>query len=374
MNKKICLVTSVHPALDDRIFYKEAKSLANAGYDVVLIAQHVKEEIIDGIKIIPLPKPKNRLERLIKTIWKSFNLAIKEKASIYHIHDPELVLLGIILKLFTHKKVIYDLHESVYFDIEDKDWLRSKFLKKVVQLFYLFMERLSLVFFDQLILAREDTADYMKQLHRDFNNYLILRNFPILSLFKKAEPDPALRKQKPIIFYAGMLSKERGIKELIQSMEQIEENAVLWLLGKWESEEFKKECISLEGWIYTKYFGFVPFDKVYNYMKLSSIGISLAYPLKNYITSLPIKAFEYMACSLPMIMSDFPYWRKMFGEFALFVNPYDPKDITKKIFSLLNNTDKKNELGFKGRQLIETKYNWETESQKLIDLYRKLLK
>jgi len=62
--KKICILTSVHPALDVRIFYKEAKTLVRAGYDVVLVAQHDKEEIIEGIKIIPLPKPKNRFFRI----------------------------------------------------------------------------------------------------------------------------------------------------------------------------------------------------------------------------------------------------------------------------------------------------------------------
>ena len=61
MNKKVCILTSVHPAFDTRIFHKEAKTLARAGYDVTLIAQHDKNETIDGIKIVALPKPKNRI-------------------------------------------------------------------------------------------------------------------------------------------------------------------------------------------------------------------------------------------------------------------------------------------------------------------------
>ena len=35
---RVCLITTVHEARDDRIFHKQALSLAQAGYDVALIA------------------------------------------------------------------------------------------------------------------------------------------------------------------------------------------------------------------------------------------------------------------------------------------------------------------------------------------------
>ncbi|GAH33102.1 unnamed protein product, partial [marine sediment metagenome] len=166
----------------------------------------------------------------------------------------------------------------------------------------------------------------------------------------------------------------RGIKEIIQAMEFVKDKAELWLLGRWENEEFKKECEGLAGWKYAKYSGFVPLREVYEYMKGADIGISILYPIKNYITSLPIKAFEYMACSLPMVMSNFPYWQETFGEFALFVNPYEPNDIADKILYLLDNPDKAKQLGDRGRDLAEEEYNWEAESKKLVELYKKLLK
>ena len=108
---KICMLSSTHSAFDDRIFYREAKSLSLAGYEVVIIAQHDKEEIIDNIKIVPLPIPKNRLHRMIKTAWKLFKLALKEKADVYHFHDPELMPIGILLKP-KGKKIVYDVHED----------------------------------------------------------------------------------------------------------------------------------------------------------------------------------------------------------------------------------------------------------------------
>lgn len=109
---KVCILTSVHSPFDVRIFHKEAKTLVKAGYKVVLIAQHSKEETVDGIRIVPLPTPKNRFERMTKVVWKLFRLALKEKAPIYHFHDPELIPVGLFLKILG-KQVIWNRQTSL---------------------------------------------------------------------------------------------------------------------------------------------------------------------------------------------------------------------------------------------------------------------
>lgn len=74
---KVCMITTVHYPFDTRIFHKEAKTLAKAGYEVTLIAQHNKNEIIDGIKIIALPKPKNRLSRIFFLTRRAYILVFR---------------------------------------------------------------------------------------------------------------------------------------------------------------------------------------------------------------------------------------------------------------------------------------------------------
>ena len=156
-------------------------------------------------------------------------------------------------------------------------------------------------------------------------------------------------------------------------MELVREKANLWLIGRWVDEDFEKECRCLEGWKYTKYLGFVPLSEVYKYMKMADIGISILCPIKNYLTSLPVKAYEYMYCGLPAVMSNFPYWENFFGESAVFVDPYKPKEIADKILMLLENPDISKRLGDNGKKMVVEKYNWEKESERLIDLYERLL-
>jgi len=363
--KKICILTSVHPPFDTRIFHKEAKSLVKAGYKVTLIVQHSKNEVVGGVKIIALPKPRNRFMRIFGLTWWVFCLALRQQSDIYHFHDPELMLAGIVLR-FLEKKVIYDVHEDIPKQIMNKNWLDNNQIKKFAAFIMNIIEKIGTLLFNKIVAATPAIARKFPK-----KKTVILRNFPILQLIDNAEPANC-KKDKPIVVYAGGLNKIRGIKEIIQAMEYIEDRAELWLLGKWESKKFEKECEDLEGWKYTKYLGHKSLEEVYSCLKISKVGISILYPVKNYLTSLPVKTFEYMACSLPVVMSNFPYWKKIFEECAIFVNPCNSKDIAEKILYLLDNPDEAKELSEKGRKLIEEKYSWEAESKKLLKMYNNL--
>ena len=363
MPVKVCILTTVHQPFDTRIFYKEAKTLVQAGYNVTLIAQYNKNKIVDGIKIIALHKPKNRFMRIFGLTWRTLSLALRQRADIYHFHDPELIFIGVLLRLLG-KKVIYDVHEDVPKQILNKEWIGNVSIRKITAFVMNIIEQIGVSFFNRIMVATQDIAKKFPK-----NKTIILRNFPILQLIDNTMPANC-KKNKPVIIYTGGLTKVRGIKEIVQAMEYIGERAELWLLGKWESEEFRYECENLKGWNNTKYLGFISLNEVFQYMKIADIGLCLLHPIKNYITGLPVKAFEYMACSMPIIMSDFYYWQEIFGECALFAKPYDPKDIAEKVLYLLDNPDIMKKIGKEGRKLVVDKYSWEMESKKLLDMYK----
>ena len=363
MKNKVCILTIVHSAFDTRIFYKEAKTLVQAGYEVVLIAQHSKNEIVNEVKIITLPKPRNRFMRIFGLTWRVFYLGLCQRADIYHFHDPELIIVGVALRLFG-KKVIYDVHEDVPKQILNKEWIGNVSIRKIAAFIMNIIEHVGAFFFNRIVVATSDIAKKFPE-----NKTVILRNFPVLKLIDDGALPVNFSKNKSIVIYIGRLTKIRGIKEIIQAMEYIDNKSKLCLLGKWESKKYKKECENLTGWKYTKYLGHKSLEEVYGYLKISKVGISILHPVKNYLTSLPVKTFEYMACLLPVVMSNFPYWKENFGGCALFADPHDPKDIAKKILFLLDDINVMNKMGKKGRELVEKKYNWEVESQKLISLY-----
>src|SRR5262249_46355711 len=109
--RKIVHLTSVHKPSDIRILYKECKSLAQDGYEVVVVVpQEWFANAIDWVRFRFVPKPRNRFKRMTSTMSAVFIEALRERASLYHFHDPELILVGIMLKI-CGKRVIYDVHE-----------------------------------------------------------------------------------------------------------------------------------------------------------------------------------------------------------------------------------------------------------------------
>src|SRR5579864_5430761 len=100
MNRlKVCHLASVHKATDTRIFYKECRSLSGK-YKVYLIAQAKENYEKEGVHVIALKPPKNRLQRFFITDVILLAKGIRVNADIYHFHDPELIGIGLILKLF----------------------------------------------------------------------------------------------------------------------------------------------------------------------------------------------------------------------------------------------------------------------------------
>lgn len=365
----VCHISTVHSSYDDRIYYKEVKSLADQGFKVFLIIRNDKNEVRNKVQIQRVPEQMGILRRFFFDLIVAPIKVLRTRAQVVHFHDPELIFTGLILKLF-RKKVIYDIHELVYYQIGDR---RLYNLNSVIQKIYLLFEFLALKYFDLIILAEEGYLSYyLRKYQGQSDKIKVISNFPVVQLINSVKPLPNTSK-KLVLIYVGGLSRVRGIKELIESTENLKDQVELWLLGEWEDNNYFVECQSLTGWKNIKYFGFVRLEEVYKYMKAADIGVALLYPIPNHLTSLAVKIFEYMACGIPMLLSDFPLWEEKFSECSVFADPYNPKAISEAIHSLCTDKDMRIRLGNGGKKLVNEHYSWESESKKLINMYNSII-
>lgn len=369
MNKKICIITTVHPVFDSRIFHKQAKTLVKAGYDVVLIAQHDKKETVEGIQIVPLPKPKNRLQRIFSLTYKAMRLALKQKAVIFHFHDPELLPVGLILKLVTRKKVIYDVHEDYPQSIRAKYWV-SKYVRSLISIIIDKIEKFVSNSVDTTITVTDAIESRFKK-----EKTIQIRNYPLLDMIN-LESRKSFSENYVKLIYVGGLSKDRGIIEVVKSLELIDASikVEMVLLGKFFELDTEKMVKKLDGFKKVKYKGWVSRNKVYEELHTSDIGIVCLHSNDRYEFSLPVKLFEYMSAGLPVIASNFAVWSQIIkeNECGIMVDPLNPDEIARAIEYLAKNPELRRKMGENAKKAVIEKYNWEEESKKLISLYDKL--
>jgi glycosyltransferase involved in cell wall biosynthesis len=200
---------------------------------------------------------------------------------------------------------------------------------------------------------------------------VLIRNYPKVSL-TGSESRVESGENKTLTFvYAGGLSRIRGIKEICQAIGEIKEVKLI-LLGVWESEEYKDEC--LKDLKNVEFLGAKPIREVYPIIRNSDVGFVNFYHEKNHLNCLPTKSFEYMTCGLPMIISDIPYWSERYAEFSIFVEPTNIESIKKAILWMIDNKDERIEMGLAGQKAVKELYSWESESLTLIKMYNELVK
>ena len=363
-NTVICHISTVHPAYDDRIFYKQCIGLVEEDFEVHLVAHTHKDECRRGVNIHAVPSYSSRIKRIVFGGSKAFFLAVKIKADVYQLHDPELIIWGFVLKILG-KKVIFDFHELVKFQIESKNYFKSSFLKKIVLQFYLVLEKVAVKRFDAFLLAEDGYVQYFeKNYQKYFSKIFVVRNYPMVDFIQRF--DKPVKKNHTSIIYVGGLSEHRGIKETIRALEILNMPIKFIILGKWETKAYYEECERLKGWKFVDYRGFKLLDDLYSDISESDIGISLLYPIKNYTISLPVKIFEYMALGKPVLMSDFPLWERTFNDIGYFADPLDPFAIAKKLKVILNQPDVALKKGKKGRDMILKRYNWSNEMKEYL--------
>jgi len=367
---KVVQISSVHPAFDTRIFHKVSKSLVRAGYDVDLIIQHKKNEIKGGVNLIKLPIAKKKWDRVIKVIPQLFYKCVGyPKKTIFHFHDPELIPMGMLLKLFGYK-VVYDAHENTPKDFLTKEWFNPRirvYASKLIEV----IEYLADKYLDAIV----TTSTPISERYTNTNLYEV-RNYPILDdKYQKARLSDTPKKNQ--IIYIGDITYRRGIKEMITGMDLLDESidTRLVLGGRFSPESIFEEVIALNGWEKCDFLGWLSLEEVWRNLSDSKIGLVTIQANQSHFTQLPVKLFEYMAAGIPVICSDFPMYREIVesSKCGILVDPSNPREIADAITRLLNNQSEAKEMGENGKKAAFNIYNWESEAKKLLNLYTSLI-
>lgn len=369
---KVVHMTTVHHPYDTRIFHKECTSLQKGGYDVSLIASMDKQEIQKDtdVTMVPIKKRKNRLARMVFSTLEAYLKAKSLKADCYHIHDPELLPVGRLLKK-KNNVVIYDVHEDYVTAMYQKEYF-PKPIRKAVGAVYGFVEK---------ILSKNMALCLAEKYYQEkYPSGICILNYPALNdklVNHQIDDQPAENK----VLYTGNVSMERGAYIHAQ-IPNIDPSVSVHFIGKCPSsiaEKMyaeageKKEQLMIEG--IDQFIEREEIDDKYISRKWLA-GIALFPPTQHYKKKELTKFFEYMSAGLPILCSNFPVWKKFMDKYqcGIAVDPYNEEEIKEAIDYLRKHPEEARQMGMNGKKAVVRQLNWQKEEEKLINWYGALLK
>lgn len=175
--------------------------------------------------------------------------------------------------------------------------------------------------------------------------------------------------KKPYLLYVGALYPHKNVERLVQSIKQIGGVDLVVVCARdvfWDrfTEFLEKEHA-------TKYVNLVGYVTDGQLADLYRSAQAFVFPTLSEGFGLP--GLEAMAYGTPVVCSDIPVLREVYGDAALYFDPGDPGDIASKIVLVLTDRRLRKELILKGRQRVK-KYSWRKMAQQTAGVYDEVLR
>ncbi len=298
------MASVLKPVDDTRMLEKLGATLTDSGqYEVSIIGFPSTGSLCrSGIDFYPLPNFERLSLRRLLIPWIIFKKVNKVKPELLIINTPELLLVAILNRIFFGRKIVYDVLENYYRNIQFTQAfhpITRLLLAPLVRVVELFTSPLV----HHFLLAEKG---YSRELGFA-KPYTILQNkLPTSITAKYTISQP--RGYSKLIF-SGTLAKSTGIFEAIslcKKLHEIDASYSLTIIGYCAQPDFfsdiKKE---IENVPFITLIGgdrLVPHKKMLDEIRKADIGIIIYPPNPSTQSSIPTKLFEYIALQLPILI------------------------------------------------------------------------
>ncbi len=362
MTVKRILFTVTNDLNYDQRMQRICSTLAEAGYDVLLVGRKLKTSL-------PLANKNFEQRRLNcwftrgKPFYAEFNIRLFffllfKNADCICAIDLDTILPCYYISKLKGIKRVYDAHE--YFSQLDEVVSRPKIYR-----FWHRIEKKMLPRFKHGYTVCDSLAE---QFNKNYGaSYKVIRNVPVLNETKERE------SMDHVVLYQGAVNKGRGLDHVVLAMREV--SIPLWVCG---SGNFMDELNAIihKNKLGQRVFFFGMLEPAELRKKTAQSYIAIN-PFEktglNQYLSLSNKFFDYIHAGVPQITMNYPEYRKINAQYrvAVLIDDLQPSTISKAINNLL--TDSELYLQLKQNCLkAKQELNWEKEKCRLIDFYQAL--
>jgi len=374
---RICLLSSSHRPDDDRIYYKEARSLAKVYEDVWLISPFGEHTPVGDspVRFRPFIKGRGPIGRLI-TMKRLFHAGIACRADVYHCHEPESLLVAARLKKALGSKVIFDSHELWESVVSDRF---PRPIRGLVRSSYRAIEAGFLRQCDGAIGATWGISEHLADGVSQFTPVETVLNVPVVDVF--GEACPREWGETTVLCHDGFLSFDRGLEAMCEAVRLVASRFSVRL--KIVGDVFDRERTWLDSFVGKHRLsevivrtGWLPYDQVGQALSPCHIGLISFAPGANHAIAAPNKLFNYMLYGMPVVGPAFMSGlRKVVDEerCGLLVDPGSPETYAAAITQMIEQREATLEMGRNALLASREKYRWEHMEPVLFGLYEKVM-
>jgi glycosyltransferase involved in cell wall biosynthesis len=386
--RRVLFLVENLPSPFDRRVWQEATTLRDAGYEVSIICPTGKgydqtREIIEGIHIYRYRLPVEgsgalgyAVEYATALFWSTvlaWRVYLTRGFDVVHACNPPdlLFLVGGMFKLLG-KKFVFDHHDL------NPELYEAKFERR--DFFYRLMLKLERMTFRTADVSLATNESYRKiAVERggmSSDRVFVVRSGPSLERMKILPPDPALKRgRKHLVGYVGVMGRQEGIDYLLHALRHIvkvlgREDVHFGLVGGGTSlAEMQVLAEELGVQDYVTFTGRVPDAQMLAMLNTADVCVNPDVANEMNDKSTMNKIMEYMALGKPIVQFDLTEGRCSAQQASLYARRNDPVDFARKVIELLDNPEKRREMGEFGRKRVENELEWRYEVPKLLAAY-----
>lgn len=389
---RVLIITENAPVPADRRVWNESRTLAAAGWEVVIVApaRHgvvsAPYELLEGIEIHRYPlRPseggaRGYLREYAQALWRIRGivrrLTRERRFDVVHAcNPPDFLLLAARSARRQGARYVFDHHDL------GPELFRTRFAggSRALELATRAAEGLAFHMADVTLATNETYRKVaLTRGRKRAEDVFVVRNGPDLNRFQPVAPDPTLRRgRRNLIAYVGIMGPQDGVDHALHALAWLRERRDDWhaiLAGEGEVlGAMRALAADLGLGDVVEFAGWLGDPDLRRLLSTADVCIAPDPPSPLNDASTMVKIPEYMAMGRPIASYDLIESRASAGDAALYATQQNPEGLGRSLDELLGDPERRSRMGHVATMRVQEALAWQHAERSLLAAYDRAL-